>query len=83
MIGAGPEGREADDLPLTESARRLLADARAESDRLRNEYVGTEHVVLGLLRQQMNIGAQVLQQHGLTVQQAAAEVQQRGGGERA
>jgi hypothetical protein len=33
----------------------------------------------GLLRERMNIGAQVLQHHGLTVEHASAEIQQRGG----
>ena len=48
MVGRTPEGRDAGDVPFTESARRLLVDARVESDRLGHEYVGTEHLVLAL-----------------------------------
>jgi ATP-dependent Clp protease ATP-binding subunit ClpC len=40
-----------DELQFTGDALRLLADARGESDRLRHEYVGTEHLVLALTRQ--------------------------------
>jgi ATP-dependent Clp protease ATP-binding subunit ClpC len=48
MVGTRPEARDTGHLPFTEAARRLLSDARAESDRLRHEYIGTEHVVLAL-----------------------------------
>jgi ATP-dependent Clp protease ATP-binding subunit ClpA len=40
-----------DDLPFTDAARQLLADAHGESGRLQHEYVGTEHIVLALTRQ--------------------------------
>jgi ATP-dependent Clp protease ATP-binding subunit ClpC len=39
------------DLPFTDAARQLLADARIESDRLRHEYIASEHLVLALARQ--------------------------------
>ena len=78
-----PTGRETRDVPFTEAARQLLSRARAESERRRHEYIGTEHVVLGLLRERMNLGAQVLQENGLTLEQAEAEVQRRGGAETA
>ena len=42
--GAGAAG--ATELPMTDAARQLLADARRESDRLRHPYVGTEHLAL-------------------------------------
>lgn len=45
-VGASTTG----DLPLTEAARQLLADARSESDRLQHEYIGSEHLVLALAR---------------------------------
>ncbi len=43
--------QDAGGLPFTDAARRLLANARAESDHLRHEYIGTEHLALALARQ--------------------------------
>ena len=51
MVGMSPEAANAGDLPFTDAARRLLADARGESDHLQHEYVGTEHLVMALTRQ--------------------------------
>ena len=54
--------QDAGGLPFTDAARRLLADARAESDHLKHEYIGTEH----------------LAQHGLTEEGALEQVQRSG-----
>ena len=43
--------QDAGGLPFTDAACRLLADARAESDRLKHGYIGTEHLALALVRQ--------------------------------
>ena len=51
MGGMSIEDPNTGDLPFTDAARQLLADARSESDRLQHEYVGTEHLVLALTRQ--------------------------------
>jgi ATP-dependent Clp protease ATP-binding subunit ClpC len=154
MSGLYPSAPNAADVPFTDAARRLLAGAGAEADRLQHEYVGTEHVVfamtrdagaaslltrlgvdatqvratletavkpgnatrtrggerpytsrtrqafalaaesagaaghvavgvehlvVGLLREQMNIGAQVLQHYGLSAERVAAEVRDGAG----
>ena len=63
--------------PYTSRTRQALGLA-AESARAHGQTrVGIEHLVVGLLRERMSIGAQVLQQHGLSVQQAIAEAQRR------
>jgi len=46
---------------FTERVRKVLAMAREESARLRHEYVGTEHILLGLIREGDGLGATVLQ----------------------
>jgi ATP-dependent Clp protease ATP-binding subunit ClpA len=46
---------------FTERVRRVLALAREESANLRHEYVGTEHILLGLIREGEGVGATVLQ----------------------
>lgn len=47
---------------FTEDVRRALAGAREESFRLRHEYVGTEHILLGLLRDGANPAVRILQE---------------------
>ena len=153
MAGLYPDAPNAADVPFTEPTLQLLAAARAEAYRLHHEYIGTEHValgmthdvnatallsrfgldalevrasldaivkpgramlpleaqrpytsrtlqsfgfavanarahghnavgiehlVIGLLTERLNLGASVLQKHGLSLEQVAAEVQQRG-----
>ena len=46
---------------FTERVRKVLAMAREEAARLRHEYVGTEHILLGLLREGEGVAATVLQ----------------------
>ena len=45
---------------FTERVRRILAMAREEAQRLDHEYVGTEHLLLGLLREGEGVGAAAL-----------------------
>lgn len=44
------QASNSNDLPFTDAARQLLADARVESEHLKHDYVGTEHLVLALTR---------------------------------
>lgn len=60
--------------PLTDGARRLLAEAHAEADRLRHEYVGTEHVALAAARQAD--GVAVLARTGTDPERVRAFVEQ-------
>lgn len=48
-------------MQLTDSARQVLGLARDEAHRLRHEYIGTEHLVLGLTKQQRGIAVTTLQ----------------------
>src|SRR5215470_2240109 len=43
------------DLPLSAEAKRVLAFAADESDKLGNRHIGTEHILLGLLREENSI----------------------------
>jgi hypothetical protein len=60
---------------FTERGRRALAMAREEAVRLRHEYTGTEHLLLGLLREEKGLAAQVLNGAGVTVETARVEMQ--------
>jgi len=46
---------------FTERVRKVLAMAREEASRLHHEYVGTEHILLGLIREGEGVAATVLQ----------------------
>jgi ATP-dependent Clp protease ATP-binding subunit ClpC len=62
------------DPSLTGRADRALALARDEAGRLRHEYIGTEHILLGLAREADGIVAQVLGSFGLGLDRIREEV---------
>ncbi len=53
------------DLPLSGDAKRVLAFAAEESERLGNRHIGTEHLLLGLLREENSVAAEILYERGL------------------
>ena len=61
------------DLPYTSRAKKVLELAMSEARELNHSYVGTEHLLLGLLREEKGIAAQVLTDAGVTLEQARAE----------
>lgn len=61
------------DVPYTSASKRILEFAMTEARELNHSYVGTEHLLLGLMRDQKNIAAQVLSSLGLTFERARAE----------
>src|SRR5436190_4818 len=77
------------DLPYTSRAKKVLELAMSEARELSHSYVGTEHLLLGLLREEKGIAAQVLTDAGVNLDAARAETlrilgtempQQPGGG---
>jgi ATP-dependent Clp protease ATP-binding subunit ClpC len=64
---AGPE------LPYTSRAKKVLELAMMEARELNHSYVGTEHLLLGLLREEKGIAAQVLSDAGVSLEQSRAE----------
>jgi threonine dehydratase len=61
-------------LPLTPNATRLLDEASLEAGKLGHNYVGTEHLLLGLARLDEGVAAQVLRNHGLRLEDVHQEV---------
>src|SRR5207245_6922926 len=61
------------DLPYTSRAKKVLELAMAEARELNHSYVGTEHLLLGLLREEKGIAAQVLTESGVSHEAARAE----------
>lgn len=62
------------DLPYTSRAKKVLELSMQEARYLRHSYVGTEHLVLGLLREERGIAAQILTSMGLTIDGVRNEV---------
>ncbi len=63
MVGPG-EGPGAKEVMLTPRAKKVLELAVAEASRMNHNYVGTEHLLLGLVREGEGVAAQILRKHG-------------------
>jgi ATP-dependent Clp protease ATP-binding subunit ClpA len=61
------------DLPYTSRAKKVLELSMAEARSFSHNYVGTEHLLLGIIAEQKGIGAQVLMELGVTLEKARAE----------
>ena len=61
------------DLPYTSRAKKVLELSMAEARELNHSYVGTEHLLLGLVREEQGIAAQVLNHVGVTLTAAREE----------
>src|SRR6267154_2599752 len=53
------------DLPLSNECKRILAYAAEEAERLSHKHIGTEHLLLGLLREEKCVAAEILHERGL------------------
>jgi ATP-dependent Clp protease ATP-binding subunit ClpC len=61
---------------FTDRARRVLVLAQEEARRLTHPYIGTEHLLLGLILERDGIAAQVLGHHGITLEVARSAVEE-------
>ena len=59
---------------FTERARQVVVLAQDESRALRHNYIGTEHLLLGLLREEEGLGARVLDSFDVTLEEVRAQV---------
>ncbi|MCB1225662.1 MAG: NDP-hexose 4-ketoreductase, partial [Verrucomicrobiales bacterium] len=73
QVGSGPETKMVGNIPYTPRVKKVLALAAKEAKALNHSYVGTEHLLLGLLREEKGIAAQVLTDAGITLEQARGE----------
>jgi hypothetical protein len=60
---------------FTDRARAVVAQAQREAQRLQHDYVGTEHLLLGLVEDGVGLGAEVLEALGATPQRVRAEIE--------
>ncbi|MDB6121496.1 MAG: ATP-dependent Clp protease ATP-binding protein, partial [Pedosphaera sp.] len=73
-IGSGVDEMEGQAIPYTPRVKKVLALAAREAKILNHTYVGTEHILLGLLREGGGIAASVLKSLGINLEQTRAEV---------
>jgi len=74
MVKSGPEMVTMGKLPQTPRAKKVIEYAIEEARSLNHNYVGTEHILLGLLRETEGIAAQVLMNLGLKLEDVRQEV---------
>ncbi len=63
------------DLPLSNECKRVLAYAAEEAERLSHQHIGTEHLLLGLLREEKCFAAEILQERGLQLRLSARNIE--------
>ena len=74
LVKSGPEMVTMGKLPQTPRAKKVLEYAIEEARHLNHNYVGTEHLLLGLLREQDGVAAQVLMNLGVKLEEGREEV---------
>ena len=74
LVKSGPEMVTMGKLPQTPRAKKVIEYAIKEARNLNHNYVGTEHLLLGLLREQDGVAAQVLLNLGLKLEEVREEV---------
>ena len=62
------------DLPLSNECKRVLAYAAEEAERLSHQHIGTEHLLLGLLREENSFAAQLLKERGIMLSRIREEL---------
>jgi ATP-dependent Clp protease ATP-binding subunit ClpC len=80
-VEAGKSDMTADEVPYTTRAKKVLEFSVAEARSLKHSYVGTEHLLLGLLREEKGVAAQVLEEVDVTIDVARNETIRLLGGE--
>jgi len=74
LVKSGPDMVTMGKLPQTPRAKKVIEYAIEEARQLNHNYVGTEHLLLGLLREQDGVAAQVLMNLGLKLEEGREEV---------
>ncbi len=74
LVQSGPEMVTIGKLPQTPRAKKVIEYSMEEARNLNHNYVGTEHILLGLLREQEGVAAQVLMNLGLKLDDVREEV---------
>src|ERR687887_244801 len=74
QVGSGPETKMVGNVPYTPRVKKVLALAGKEAKALNHSYVGTEHILLGLLREGEGVAARVLKSLELDIERTRNEI---------
>jgi hypothetical protein len=74
QVGTGPDQKMFGSIPYTPRVKKVLALAQREAKALNHTYVGTEHILLGLLREGDGVASRVLQDLNVDVEQTRQEI---------
>src|SRR5436305_13519578 len=74
QVGTGPDQKMIGNIPYTPRVKKVLALAGKEAKALNHTYVGTEHILLGLLREGDGVAARVLKNLDVDIEQTRQEI---------
>jgi len=74
QVGTGPDQKMIGNIPHTPRVKKVLALAAKEAKALNHTYVGTEHILLGLLREGEGVAARVLKNLDVDIEQTRQEI---------
>jgi ATP-dependent Clp protease ATP-binding subunit ClpC len=73
-VGSGPPQKSPGNIPYTPRVKKVLALSNKEAKALNHSYVGTEHLLLGLLREGEGVAARVLKRLDVDIQRTRNEI---------
>src|SRR5687767_14536723 len=74
QVGTGPDQKMIGNIPYTPRVKKVLSLAAKEAKALNHTYVGTEHILLGLLREGDGVAARVLKNLDVDIEQTRQEI---------
>jgi len=74
QVGTGPETKPTGNIPYTPRVKKVLALAGKEAKQLNHSYIGTEHILLGLLREGEGVAARVLKSLNVDIERCRNEI---------
>ena len=74
QVGTGPDQKQVGNIPYTPRVKKVLNLASKEAKQLQHTYVGTEHILLGLLREGDGVAARVLKNLDIDIEQSRQEI---------
>ena len=73
-VGTGPDQKMIGNIPYTPRVKKVLDLAKREAKNLNHTYIGTEHILLGLLREGDGVAAQILRSLDVDIEQTRQEI---------
>ncbi len=74
IVQSGPDIVQLGKLPLTPRAKKVIEYANEVSREMLHNFVGTQHMLIGMLREKEGVAAQILESAGITEEEAASAI---------